>query len=219
MHSNSRAVSSNQLGTHEKLIEVVNKHLQSEFKRPILESNLIAFEEVLSAAEGKPWVLDSGCGTGRSTAQLAKRYPDAFVVGVDKSIHRLAHHYQANEKNYLLVRADLIDFIRLCDHHDIRIIKHYILYPNPWPKKKHLVRRFHGSPIFGQIINICNNIEIRSNWRIYLEEFQLALDIAGIKSFITEFTDASYHEAMTNFEEKYLRSDQTLWKLQTTLLP
>jgi SAM-dependent methyltransferase len=40
----------------------------------------------------RPVVLDSGCGTGRSTKFLAKRFPDHWVVGVDRSFVRITRN-------------------------------------------------------------------------------------------------------------------------------
>lgn len=39
----------------------------------------------LSRVEQPKRILDIGCGTGRSTVQLAKRFPDAEIIGVDLS--------------------------------------------------------------------------------------------------------------------------------------
>ena len=49
------------------------------------------------------------------------------------------------------------------------------LYPNPWPKKKHLGRRWHGAPVFPALVKLGGELEMRSNWQTYLDEFALAL--------------------------------------------
>ena len=45
-----------------------------------------------------PLLLDSCCGTGRSTWNLAKLRPDAFIIGVDKSLTRLARNAAFRER-------------------------------------------------------------------------------------------------------------------------
>ena len=62
-----------------------------------------------------PLIIDSCCGTGDSTRNLAGRFPEALVVGVDKSAHRLARHQPGDRQNYALVRADVNDFWRLAN--------------------------------------------------------------------------------------------------------
>jgi tRNA G46 methylase TrmB len=47
--------------------------------------------------------------------------------------------------NLFMVRAELADFWYLvCHFSDWCVKEHYILYPNPYPKNKHLRRRWHG---------------------------------------------------------------------------
>lgn len=117
--ANSRSIVSNQAGIHEKLDEIVNKHLNAEFKKPIAEHTQKAFDEVNAKVQGfnGPLILDSCCGVGESSANLAKRHPDALVIGIDKSSHRLDKHdveyKQTDSGQYILVQADLNDFWRL----------------------------------------------------------------------------------------------------------
>ena len=49
-----------------------------------------------------PIVLDSGCGTGRSTILLGEMYPQAIVIGVDRSLLRLTKN-QNVKKEYIPV--------------------------------------------------------------------------------------------------------------------
>ena len=78
----SRIPTSAQGEVHERLPELVRRHLARSFRKPYAPYNLAAFEETLAAWDGRsPWILDSGCGVGWSTILLARRNPDAFVVG------------------------------------------------------------------------------------------------------------------------------------------
>ncbi len=210
----SKAIISNQPGIHENLADIVNKHLQHPFQKPISAHTQQAFDEVnqkVLAFTG-PIILDSCCGVGQSTRILAKQNPDALVIGVDKSDNRIKRnvedHWQVD--NYQLVRADLNDFYRLVDEANWPIAKHYILYPNPWPKSKHVQRRWHGSAVFPYILKVADNIELRSNWRLYLEEFQMAAKMCGFKGQIGLVND---EEPLTPFEAKYLASGQQCWQL------
>jgi tRNA G46 methylase TrmB len=45
----------------------------------------------LAGWDGKaPLILDAGCGVGHSTIQLAREFPDHWVIGVDQSEDRLS---------------------------------------------------------------------------------------------------------------------------------
>ena len=54
---------------------------------------------------------------------------------------------------------------------DICLARHYVLYPNPWPKIGHLARRWHGHAVFPDLLALGGVFECRSNWRIYIEKW------------------------------------------------
>lgn len=219
----SKAIISNQDGIHEKLEDVVQKHLSHTFEKPYSQHTLTVFnslDEEVKSFSGEV-ILDACCGVGQSTRILAKRNPDALVIGVDKSANRIERNVDehideslANLPNVRLVRADLNDFYRLVAQANWPIKQHFILYPNPWPKSKHLQRRWHGSAVFPQILSIGERIELRSNWPLYLEEFSAGATIVG--GFDTILGEVSDEEPITPFEAKYRASGQVCYQLVLT---
>lgn len=218
--ANSRSITTNQQGLHEKLDEIVTKHLTAEFKKPIAAHTQSAFDEVNARVQAfnGPIILDSCCGVGESTANLAKRHPDALVIGIDKSAHRLDKHdveyKQTEQGQYILVQADLNDFWRLALEADWQPTHHYLLYPNPWPKAKHIQRRWHGSAVFPFIVKLGGKLELRSNWDIYVKEFARALALSGVDVAVEAYES---NEAITPFERKYWASGQSSTRLVVTL--
>ena len=217
----SRMIETNQPDIHEKLVDIIHKHIEHPSRKPIQAHTQQAFDEInaiVLAFTGEV-ILDSCCGVGQSTRLLAKQNPDALVIGVDKSAHRINRNVdevehddgQGKVQNYHLIRADLNDFYRLVVTANWQISQHYILYPNPWPKAKHVQRRWHGSAVFPQIIAVGQEIILRSNWRLYLEEFQLAASIFSLQGDISAINDA---EPLTPFEAKYQASGQQCWQLR-----
>ena len=213
-------------------------------------------------------ILDSGCGTGRSTFILGEMYPNCVVIGVDQSIARLSrnksykqsnhpdnyenqnndqrntkdkiilsdHPYnqknnENNQKddNVLLLRAELTDFWKCCLssnqwQENACIYKHYLLYPNPYPKKSRLKSRFYAHPAFpllmmtlmmdddddadtsdGELLPTEEvKLVVRSNWYGYLNELKSAIDTwedcGGTfthwkKTFVANYNDKSSQEA------------------------
>ena len=180
----SKVIVTNQPGIHEKLTEIVAKHIEHPSQKPIQTHTQQAFDEVNQIVQSFSGeiILDSCCGVGQSTRLLAKKNPNALVIGVDKSAHRINRNVDEVSRegedgvvdNFHLVRADLNDFYRLVVAAKWPVSKHYILYPNPWPKAKHIQRRWHGSAVFPQIVALGDEIILRSNWQLYLQEFQVA---------------------------------------------
>ncbi len=120
--------------------------------------------------------------------------------------------------NYCLMRADLVDYWRLMFDANVRPARHYLLYPNPWPKAKHLGRRWHGHAVFPTLVALGGYLECRSNWPTYVEELQVALS-ALTKESPKEIDFEQYETAypMTPFEQKYLASGHALWRCQVQL--
>jgi len=220
MFANSRSVTSSQEEVHPALAKVLARHFASLFCRPVVDYNRAAFAEAMAcwqAWDGNaPLILDSGCGVGWSTIALAEAHPDCFVLGVDQSAHRLAKKDRESQpENLAFIRADLVDFWRLLVERNIRLSAHYLLYPNPWPKAKHLQRRWHGHPVFPALLALGGRLECRSNWKIYLDELQFALTWAGYPATVTALIPEA--GGLTPFERKYHASGQELWRLVSDL--
>lgn len=213
---NSRIITSNQQGLHEQLDEVVLKHLKHPFRKPYQTHTLEAFKEIEKWVEqqGKPIIFDSCCGVGESTYHLAKAHPEAIVLGMDKSADRLGKHGFEAVENYRLLQVNLNDFWRLAVEANWTLSHHYLFYPNPWPKSKHLQRRWHGSAVFPSILTLGGQLELRSNWDIYINEFARALTVAGQSCKVEPYQAAS---AITPFERKYWASGQMSLRLTASL--
>lgn len=221
----SEAVKSNQTDVHENLVATVEKHLRHLWQGPIAEHTRLAFEQLTQwrAKKGTelPLVLDTGCGTGRSTFLLAQQYPEALVVGVDQSADRLQRGSRRFKfpENALLLRAESADLWRLMAAHEWRLWRHYVLYPNPWPKSAHLRRRWHGHPAWRELLSLGGILHCRTNWRLYVEEMKTALAVSQISAHIKTIAldKEKAHLALTDFEEKYLLSGHELWQLEVQL--
>lgn len=206
----SRPVTSNQPGLHPRLTLNLQRHLAHPLRRPPASHSVAAYRTLQRRLEQRsvPLVLDSFCGTGMSTALLARKYTDHLVVGIDQSEHRLSKHLPAEADNYLLLQAQAEDIWHLLLAHGHRASHHHLLYPNPWPKRKHLQRRIHGHGSFPLLLALGGHIELRSNWQLYVEEFGVAMHLAGRRGWIRQIAGGP---AMTLFEEKYRSSGHALW--------
>ena len=232
MRANSRPIVSSQTNVHDQLENLVARHTASQFLKPIAPYSEVAFDASIAAwqrAGDLPLILDAGCGTGVSTLHLAMQFPEHFVIGVDQSADRLARNVSWTgplPSNFIKVRADLSDYWRLMLQAGIYPDRHYLLYPNPWPKKHHIGRRWHGHPAFPTIVALGGHFECRSNWRIYIDECAAALRQLTATDIATEpyFPyDANVPEQLpdmpavstfpiTPFEYKYFASGHSLWR-------
>jgi tRNA (guanine-N7-)-methyltransferase len=213
-YAQSRIPESAQTGPHPGLGACVLRHIDHPFLKPFAAFSEGAYAQSLAGWDRKaPLILDAGCGVGHSTFALARQFPDHWVIGVDQSQKCLERPkpYAHLPENAVLVRADLVDYWRLLAQGGHRLARHYLLYPNPWPKIGHLQRRWHAHPVFPLWRDLGGLFECRTNWQVYAEECRLALHLLtgqtpGFDVFIPS-------EPLTPFERKYHDSGQTLYRV------
>jgi len=213
----SREVYSAQQGIHPRLGELLTRHLSSRWAQPFHAPTVNAFQRLQAVLGDHPenLVLDSGCGTGESTRRLAESMPDCLVVGVDKSLARLrrtgSSTFPYRENNAIWLRAELTSFWRLAVGAGWRLQRHYLLYPNPWPKSGALQRRWHAHPVFPDLLSLGGRLEMRCNWEPYALEFAYAVSqVLGVQA---EVGYPSGQPALTPFERKYRDSDHCLYSV------
>lgn len=223
MENHSQLVFSNQDDVHPDLEKVVQKHMAHSFLKIIRRDNQHAFEnamaiyqQFLQCSPNAQLILDSACGVGESSVFFAKENPQDFVLGVDQSLVRLNKKKKNLPPNLHFVRADLVDFWRLLAQHRIFLKKHYLLYPNPYPKKKHLQRRFHAHSVFPILKTLGGTFECRSNWQIYIQEMAKALFFLSAQNVLVE--NFQPQTIITPFERKYLNSAHHLWRCRIDFL-
>lgn len=211
---------------HPDLLSITAKHSLHHYRRPIQPQTEALFHQLLPQLQSNTVILDSGCGTGLSTTYLAKQFPEALIVGVDKSPHRLRKHpifrQQALSKNWIqqdnlvLLEADIVAIWQLMARHQLRLCAHYLFYPNPWPKAKHLKRRFYAHPIFPEMMQLSQKLICRSNWLLYLQEWQIVLEQYYLME--TRLQPILYTaDGITRFEQKYVATGCPIFELTTAI--
>jgi len=215
----SGLVSSGQQGVHPRLDEIVRKHQAAPWARPLHRPSVNVWSELQERdifSAGSPLILDSGCGTGESTRRLAGMFPGHLVIGVDRSQKRLGRGGAATaifrHENCVLLRSELTTFWRLLLASGHSPERHFLLYPNPWPKTAHLKRRWHGHPVFPVLLALGGEIELRCNWAVYAREFARAAGMAT--GAIVAVNQIMPEKAMSPFERKYLERGQTLYAVR-----
>lgn len=211
----SKIITSLQTGIHENLEKSLKRYNLNNYIRPkrsFSDQNLSKIKDWLN---DESFILDLGCGIGESSYNLANKYPMTKILGVDKSISRLDRNnkFKVKNNNIMLIQDDMFDLIPLLySNLKEKILSVHIYYPNPWPKKSQLKRRIHANPIAPFLFELSDTFFIRSNWKIYLEEFSKSYEFyKGVTSSVLEVTDLS--DYLTPFEKKYHLSHQTIYEL------
>jgi tRNA (guanine-N7-)-methyltransferase len=215
--NHSAPVHSTQTTPHPRLAEYVLRHMQTEWRQAPGWPTVEAFEAVnrdVSVTTQK-LVLDSGCGNGESTRLIGRHYPDCLVIGVDKSAARLqkvsSGTFPHREENVIWLRAELAGFWQLAVQAGWQLHRHFLLYPNPWPKPGQLMRRWHAHPVFPAMLKLGGRLEMRCNWAIYATEFAAAIRMASGVEAAVEPVDS---DVTTPFERKYRNSGHRLYMVR-----
>lgn len=202
------------------IAERMQRRALSVYQRPIAEHSERAFSALAEWRQAHlgEMVLDTGCGNGESSLALSERYPDAWIVGIDKTLDRLAKRgYRPDngpvhmDQRCCFLLADLVDLWRLMAAAGWRFRKQYVLYPNPWPKPAQRLRRWPLHPVWPDLLQMSDQIELRTNWSVYAEEFEQSLNLSGWASERTQL--AKQDRPITPFEAKYQASEHTLWQV------
>jgi len=89
--------------------------------------------------------FELGCGHGHWLAAYAAAHPAEFCVGIDLITHRVERSVRKQTlgklANVAFLKAEATEFLDALPA-TVTLGKVFILYPDPWPKKKHHKNRF-----------------------------------------------------------------------------
>jgi tRNA (guanine-N7-)-methyltransferase len=87
-----------------------------------------------------PLLLEIGCGNGHFLVAYAAAHPRELCVGIDLRIERIAKALKKRDRaglrNLHFFRSEAHDFFDEAPA-GIRLLDIYLLFPDPWPKKRH----------------------------------------------------------------------------------
>lgn len=119
------------------------------------------------------FIVEVGFGMGEATWQLAERQPDTAVLALDlhtPGIGRLvAHLHEHSIDNVKILEADAISVLeeKILDN-SIDALR--LFFPDPWPKKRHIKRRFISTEnldLLASKIKVGGSLHIATDWDDY----------------------------------------------------
>ena len=113
---------------------------------PVIELVLELQVARLAVAElfgrSAPLHVDLGCGDGCFLCEIAQQFPNRNFLGIDRLTKRVEKVRRKAEKieNVRVLRADTLFAVRyLLPAGSVETF--YLLFPDPWPKRRHQFRR------------------------------------------------------------------------------
>src|SRR5437762_11163903 len=99
-----------------------------------------------------PLHVDLGCGDGSFLCEMAQQFPKRNFLGIDRLTKRVEKVRRKAEKieNVRVLRADTLFAVRyLLPKSSVETF--YLLIPDPWPKRRHQLRRIFTRDLLDSI--------------------------------------------------------------------
>lgn len=163
----------------------------------------------------RPLEIDLGCGDGSFLVAMASHYPERNFLGVERLLGRVRKVIRKAEKNSLLnlkvLRLELSYTIEwlLPDHCANRM---HLLFPDPWPKKKHHKRRMVNKSFCESLVRILKEdgeFLFKTDHPDYFEESMLALENFNLLEQLSWNTDDFY--PITDFEKIWTKEGKKIY--------
>lgn len=124
------------------------------------------------------FVWEVGCGHGHFLTAYAEAHPEQLCVGVDMIIERIRRgdkkRDRAQLENLHFVRSEAKFFLEEVPA-DARISSVYVLFPDPWPKKRHHKHRIMQDDFLHQVAQKAEpdaRLYFRTDYRPYFDEVE-----------------------------------------------
>jgi tRNA (guanine-N7-)-methyltransferase len=136
------------------------------------------FREAQAARE---WVLELGCGHGHFLTGFAARHVDCQCLGVDFSRDRIGRAHRKRQRaglsNLHFVHGEAGELLDALPD-ALRFGQIYVLFPDPWPKRRHRKNRLVGGDFLNRVANVSRPgaaLYFRSDAFDYVGEVRAAL--------------------------------------------
>jgi tRNA (guanine-N7-)-methyltransferase len=169
-----------------------------------------------------PRTVEIGFGNGDNLLALAREHPECDYLGVE--VHR-----PGVGRLLLALEAQKLTNVRVICHDAVEVLARQlppqaaqeilILFPDPWPKKRHHKRRLLQQPFVELAVSrlrVGGVLRIATDWKPYALEMLAVLN--GLPGLENLAADASFvprpgERAPTRFEKRGVRLGHEVWDL------
>lgn len=171
-----------------------------------------------------PCYLEIGFGSGHSLLALAKAHPECDFIGIET--HKpgigalLLGMQQEDVCNIRIYHADAIDVITNCID-DNSLHGAHIFFPDPWPKRKHHLRRLVQLSLVEllfQKIKQSGSLHLATDWEDYAKQMATMMKQSSFKNCFPTIEYApirsEYRPVITKFERRAIDAGRLIRELQ-----
>lgn len=165
----------------------------------------------------KPIVLEIGFGMGENLIHQAQNNPDKNFIGID--VHEpglgtcCAQAMDLGLENIRLICHDAIEVLQGAEDHSIENV--FILFPDPWHKKKHNKRRLIQASfihLLSQKMKAKGLLHIMTDWSEYADHIVATMEQSPVfQDVSTEETDFAENRVSSKFERRGLNKGHQVY--------
>ena len=198
--------------------EVQSAHCPDSFRgSPIIEPESLVERLDLETIfpRNAPLHVDLGCGDGTFLCALAQRMPEKNFLGTERLLGRIraAARKATTIGNMRLLRMEISYAVRyLLSPTSVEMF--YLLFPDPWPKRRHWQRRIVNEIFLGAISQALvrgGTLYIATDRVDYFEKIK---EIAQANPDFAAVDFADIDLPHTKFERKFRAQDATIYRLE-----
>lgn len=175
-----------------------------------------------------PCTLEVGFGNGENLLSLALAHPERDFLGIE--VHRpgvgrlLLALEERGLRNVRVICHDAVEVLekQLTAGSLAEIL---VLFPDPWPKKRHHKRRLIQAPfveLLTRALGSDGRLRVATDWQPYALEILSVLEAApGLRNFagIGRFAARPVERPPTRFEQRGARLGHEVWDLDFARAP
>jgi len=165
----------------------------------------------------RPVEVDLGSGPGKFLVEAAQKFPDRNFLGIERLLGRMRktrrRAFELGIDNVRLLRMEMEYAVKYLLPRE-SIFRFHLSFPDPWPKRRHHVRRVVDREFFDALWRALiaeGEIRIKTDHEAY---FQQIARVAGESQLwnLLEWADESY--PVTDFEQDFLAKDSPIYRLR-----
>ena len=163
-----------------------------------------------------PLQVDLGCGDGSFLFEMAQQFPKRNFLGIERLTKRVEKVRRKTEKieNVRVLRADTLFAVRyLLPESSAETF--YLLFPDPWPKRRHQLRRIFTADFLDAIAVA---LEQRGVLRVATDQLDYFYQIDRLSRAHLQFqvvpqSPDDFLFPVTKFERKFREQGAPIYRL------
>ena len=162
-----------------------------------------------------PLQVDLGCGDGHLLCELARKHPQRNFLGIEKLAGRVAKvcRKSAHLENVRVLKIESSYAIRhLLPEASVEAF--YLLFPDPWPKRRHQRRRIVKLDFLDSIHRALEPggvLRIATDQLDYFQQIEHSVRSTTVKFEFVDHEDVDL--PMTKFERRFRDLDAPIYRL------